>query len=417
MIRCTILLLMVWLQLPALEAELATLREQHREVADLLQRSYVFVASGSGVLISSDGLILSNHHVTAESPDHRVRLANGASYQARVIGTDPYGDISLLRIEDPPTEGLPHVELGEAKDLVVGRPVLAVGNPFGLGDTDDHPTVTRGRLGSSRIVRGVYTDAIQVDAAVNPGNSGGPSLSLDGRLLGINGQIRTRTGMRINSGVGLAIACTQLRAFLPLLQSTASGYVHHTAIPKGLELEHRAGSVVVKHWKPEDAAQQDLLNPGERLVAVDDRPVISLDTAHGLLASLPWTGPEVTIPVTVQAIDGATPPRRIQLPAGRTTIPGKPWHGLEVSAKNVQHDGANRKRMVIVQVDPGSPAATAGVTAGWIIEEANGRSLGNRLDLLKALVPLEIGDRLELVCQDPSSGTGHRLGFWLRPKP
>ncbi|MDA3962503.1 MAG: trypsin-like peptidase domain-containing protein [Planctomycetota bacterium] len=382
---------------------------EQRQVADLLQRSYIFVADGSGVLIDPAGWIMSNHHVTGGAWEHRVRLASGRSYQAKVVGTDPFGDISLLKITNADLDPLPYVPLGRAEDLQLGMPVLAIGNPFGLGDSDDTPTISFGSLGSGRIVRGVYTDAIQIDAAVNPGNSGGPALSRDGRLLGINGQIRTRTGMRINSGVGLAIACTQLQAFLPHLRSTPSGYVHHTAMPKGLELEQKDGHISVVTWRGAPATA-DLLSPGDRLLLIAKRAVTSEDTAIGLFASLPWTGPDTTIPVTVQTPGSA--PRSIDLPAGRTPIAGKAWHGLKVTTRPARGD--EPARLVVQSVDPGSPAAEAGIAPGWVLLKANGRSLTRRIDLLKALVPVGIGDELRIT-GEARDGSPAEAAFYLRP--
>lgn len=381
---------------------------EHRSVARLLQDAYVFVAEGSGVLIDPDGWILSNHHVTGRASEHRVRLASGRSFSAVVVGTDPIGDISLLRITDPPAEPLPYVELGTAADLVPGTTVLAIGNPFALGGSDDTPTVTRGILGSGRIVRGVYTDAIQLDAPVNPGNSGGPALDLDGRLLGINGQVRTRTGMRINSGVGLAIACTQLAAFLPHLRETPSGYVHHTAMPEGLRLAQREdGRVRIAAWEPEDPAARDLVRVDDTLVAVAGRPAIAPDTAEGLFASLPWTGPDTGVPVRLRAPDGAE--RSVVLPAGRTEIPGRAWHGITVARGT--GDGLR-----ITAIDPGSPADAAGLEPGWVLLRAGEAPLQRRLDWLKALAPLGIGDRLTLTVRDADE-TLHERALHLIPTP
>ena len=208
--------------------------EQHRQLADDLIAAYVFVAQGSGVLISEDGLILSNHHVTDEKSPQTVRLAGGQAFEATLLGVDPVGDIALLKIEHD--EPLPFVPLAEESDYVLGMPVFAVGNPFGLGNRDDIPSLSSGYLSTLRVVRGNYTDTVQVDAPVNPGNSGGPLLSMDGKLLGINGQIRTRSGMRINSGIGLAIAAPQLREFIPALAASNGGYAHHGAMPKGNRL-------------------------------------------------------------------------------------------------------------------------------------------------------------------------------------
>lgn len=362
-------------------------RADDRVVAARMLAAYVFVHGGSGVVVSQDGLVLTNHHVIAMEDRHQleVRFADGTSRPATLLGTDPVGDIAVLKIEGGGTWA--HVGFAPPDAFRPGITVFAVGNPFGLGDVDSTPTLTKGILSTARIVREDYTDALQVDAPVNPGNSGGPSFDEQGRLLGINGQIRTLSGMRINSGVGLAICSTQLAAFLPLLAAAEGGYAHHTAIPVGLELEQRDDGVYIK--APGDLPVQ----AGERLVAVAGRPAVTMATAVGLFASLPYT-PGCAIGVRLRGADGAE--RETTLPAGRTAIPGKPWHGLTIG----QVEGAIR----VTSVDPGSPAQAAGVQPGEILVSAAGRPLARKVDFLKALVKLEIGDRLGLRLRDATGG-------------
>ena len=119
-------------------------------------------------------------------------------------------------------------------DLVLGKELWAIGNPFALGDKDDQPSVSRGVLSTGRVVRFNYPDCVQIDAPLNPGNSGGPCLSTEGKLLGINGMIRTRTGLRINSGIGIAIACTQLERLIPVLRQGRGGWIHRAQWPEGI---------------------------------------------------------------------------------------------------------------------------------------------------------------------------------------
>jgi S1-C subfamily serine protease len=372
---------------PLAAEDAAAARTADRAVAARLLAAYVFVHGGSGVVVSSDGLVLTNNHVIANEDRHHLelRFADGVSHHAELLGTDPVGDIAVLRIADPGP--WPCVGFAPAEALRAGITVFAVGNPFGLGDVDSTPTLTRGVLSTARIVHEDYTDALQVDAPVNPGNSGGPSFDEQGRLLGINGQIRTLSGMRINSGVGLAICSTQLAAFLPLLAKAEGGYAHHTAKPAALELVQQDDGVYVK------AAGELPLSAGERLVAVAGRPAVTLATAEGLFRSLPFT-PGRIIAVRVRNAEGAE--REVLLPAGRTTIPGKPWHGMTIG----QMEGAVR----VNSVDPGSPALAAGVQVGEVLVSAAGRPLARKIDFLKALVKLEIGDWLELRVRDATGG-------------
>ena len=358
-----------------------------------LLASYVFVGTGSGVVVSADGMVLTNHHVIDSVFDYSVRFASGIQRPAHLLGTDPVGDITLLLIDDG--HDLPHADLAPADCLVVGSDVIAIGNPFGLGDLDDVPTLTQGVLGTSRIVRGDYTDAVQGDAPVNPGNSGGPLFDLHGRLLGINGQIRSMSGFRINSGIGLAIASTQLSAFLPLLRAADGGYVHHTCLPKAVELVADEDGVRVAH------PGETELHVNDRLVRIAGRPAVSIATAIGLFSSLPYR-PDATIPVTVQRAGELL---ELSIPAARQTIPGHPYHGLSID----ETDG----HVVIDGIDPLSPAMDAKLQVGDILLSANGRTLAHKIDWLKATVKLEIGDRLDLVVQG-KDGTERMLSLRLR---
>jgi serine protease Do len=372
-----LLIVLLMGSLPAADEQID--RGIDRAFAQRVLATYVFVGSGSGVLVSPDGLILTNHHVIDGLDDFTIRFANGASHPTELLGTDPVGDIALLRITDlRPGVQVPFVRFAPVEAMRVGAEVVAIGNPFGLGDLDDTPTFTAGVLSAARIVRGDYTDAIQGDAPVNPGNSGGPLFDRAGQLLGINGQIRTVTGLRVNSGIGLAIASTQLAAFMPLLEKAEGGYVHHTFQPKGLELKAEAAGVVVV--KPGDSP----LSAGDLLLTVAGRPAVSVDTARGLFASLPYR-PDTLIPVTVRRQDQEL---KLNVPAARQTIPGRPYHGIEIDERG--------GRVVIDHLDDDSPGRDARLAVGEQVVKANGRELKKKIDWLKAVVPLEIGDRLVL---------------------
>ena len=391
-----LILLCTWMTLPASDERID--RGTERAFAQRVLATYVFVGGGSGVVVSPDGLVLTNHHVIDGLEDFTVRFANGTSYPSTLLGMDSVGDIALLRIKRP-TDDLkfPFAEFSSVEAMRVGAEVFAVGNPFGLGDLDDTPTFTAGVLSASRIVRGDYTDAIQGDAPVNPGNSGGPLFDRAGKLLGINGQIRTVSGFRVNSGIGLAIASTQLAAFLPLLEQADGGYVHHTAQPKGLELTSENNGVAVV--KPGDSP----LSSGDRLLTIAGRPVQSIDTARGLFASLPFR-PDTKIPVTVRRGDQTM---ELSVTAARQTIPGRPYHGIEIDEK----DG----RMIIDHLDDESPGQTAKLKVGEVVVSANKRELKKKIDWLKAVVPLEIGDLLILEVND-KAGVSRTVTVRLSPR-
>ena len=153
---------------------------------------------GSGVIVSPDGYILTNYHVIAQASEVVVGLRDKREFQAQVVGVDPPTDLALLKIQ---AEGLPHLEFGDSDRAQVGDIVLAIGNPFGIGQT-----VTMGIIsakGRSNMGLVDYEDFIQTDAAINPGNSGGALVNLSGELIGINTAIVSRTGGY--QGIGFAI--------------------------------------------------------------------------------------------------------------------------------------------------------------------------------------------------------------------
>lgn len=171
--------------------------------------------SGSGSIIDRQGHILTNNHVIDGAQEIQVTLANGETYEAQLIGADAEYDMAVLKI-DAPADRLIPIEMGTSDDLRVGQKAYAVGNPFGL-----EGTLTTGIVSSlnrslpSRVRSRTMTSMIQTDAAMNPGNSGGPLLDSRARMIGMNVAIASKTGQ--NSGVGFAIPVNRVRRFLPEL--------------------------------------------------------------------------------------------------------------------------------------------------------------------------------------------------------
>ena len=354
---------------------------------------YVFIATGSGVIVSDDGEILTNAHVIAEvcsplEPHLEVRLPGVGEVAAELVAVDPVGDLALIRLtgKHPPLTAATFSERIPAP----GTMVIAVGNPFGLGDIDDRPSVSRGVLGTGRVVRGSYPDCLQHDAPINPGNSGGPLFEVDGHLLGINGAIRSRSGFRINSGIGLAVSAPHLALFLPALRNAGrdhGGWLIRSAIPTGLTLEQRLDGVTVT------AGPAPLL-PGDILLRVDGRLSPAVDTAIGLFSSHPWRV-DHTVQVHIRRAwpDEKSRELTLAVATSRAQIPGKPWHGLVAT----EHDG----RMVLEQVEAVSPAGRAGVLAGDVLLSVNGAAIANRIDLLRITAVAGVGDPLDVLLRSP----------------
>jgi S1-C subfamily serine protease len=172
--------------------------------------------SGSGVIVDNRGHIITSFHVVRESKRLEVTLADGSRWEARVVGNSADNDLAVIRIEAPP-EDLAPIPLGSSRSLRVGQKVLAVGNPFGLGQT-----LTKGTISSvGRDVRisgdAVIRNVIQTDAAINPGNSGGPLINSEGEVIGINTVIYSPTGSSV--GIGFAVPVDTVRRILPGLVS------------------------------------------------------------------------------------------------------------------------------------------------------------------------------------------------------
>jgi len=247
--------------------------------------------AGSGWVLDQQGHIVTNHHVIGDSQRIEVTLANGRSYRAEVVGQDPPNDIAVIKIDAPPDELLP-ITLGDSSELLVGQKVLAIGNPFGL-----ERTLTVGVLSSlNRMLRSPETgrmikSVIQIDAALNRGNSGGPLLDSQGVLIGMNTAILSRSGE--NAGIGFAVPVNTIRRVVEqILQFgkviRASASVAVTPVPAGLQViqpepggaADRAG---LKGWEQKviragfeiyrvlDKSNADII------VAVDGQPVRTED--------------------------------------------------------------------------------------------------------------------------------------------
>ncbi|MEM7810668.1 MAG: trypsin-like peptidase domain-containing protein [Planctomycetota bacterium] len=245
---------------------------------------------GSGVLIDADGHALTNFHVVqGVGPFLKCGRDDGELYDAVVVGLDPGGDVALIKLA-PPAEGFrfPFVGFGDSDGVRVGDPALVMGNPF-LFAEDFTPSVSFG------IVSGVhryqypdgsdvglleYADCLQVDAAVNPGNSGGPLFDADGRLVGINGRVSFEKRVRINSGVGYAISINQIKKFMGQLRG--GRLVDHATIGATVRTE-RGGEIVFDRVRGGMPADRRGVREGDTLVSFAGRPIRSVNQFQNVL--------------------------------------------------------------------------------------------------------------------------------------
>lgn len=179
---------------------------------------------GSGYIISPDGYIVTNDHVAGNASEITVTLTDGSHYKAEIVGTDPTSDICLLKIDG---NNLPYLELGNSDDVIIGEWVIALGNPFGLFELNDKPTVTVGVISATRmnlepINNRYYIDMLQTDAAINGGNSGGPLVNSLGEVIGMNTLIFTAGGVQGNIGLGFAIPINKVKRIVTELKEKGS---------------------------------------------------------------------------------------------------------------------------------------------------------------------------------------------------
>ena len=267
---------------------------------------------GSGVLISKDGLALSNYHVTSGAGDFmKCGLNDGVLYDAVIIGIDPTGDVALLKLLG--RDDFPHAKLGDSDAVRMGDWVFAMGNPFLLA-MDFSPTVTWGIVSGTHRYQypaGTfleYTDCIQVDASINPGNSGGPLFALNGDLIGINGRGSFEKRGRVYSGAGYAISINQIRNFLDHLKS--GRIVDHASFGATVATQND-GSVIVDQILETSDAYRRGLRSGHEIISFAGRPIRSVNQFKNILGIYPagWK-----IPVAFRTEEG-TREAFVRLPA------------------------------------------------------------------------------------------------------
>ncbi len=252
---------------------------------------------GSGVIVSTSGYVLTNYHVIEAAEQIEVSLNDGRNLKARLVGSDPETDLAVLQIEAEPSEELklPAISLGQMDDVIVGDVVLAIGNPFGVGQTVTMGIVSA--LGRSHLGINTFENFIQTDAAINPGNSGGALVDTHGKLLGINTAIYSRSGGSL--GIGFAIPISTARSVMEQIIQTGAvtrGWIGVEAqeitpeLAESFELKDASGALIagVQRGSPADASG---IRPGDILLSVDGKPVKDPQVMLDLIAALkPGTG-------------------------------------------------------------------------------------------------------------------------------
>jgi len=285
---------------------------------------------GSGVIVNSDGTIITNNHVIEGADKIRVVLTDRREFDAELVGVDERTDLAVLRINSP-DGNLPFLEFGNSDDLEVGDLVLAIGNPFGVGQT-----VTSGIVSALARTRAGVADIgsfIQTDAAINPGNSGGALLAMDGRLAGINTAIFSKSGGSL--GIGFAVPANLVRFVIDGLGADgrvirpwlgAWGQTVGSDIAESLGLDRPEGVLIRDLW-PNSAADRAGLSRGDIILDVNGSSIASTMDLEFRLATLP-VGQEASL--SVLSTDGI---RSISLPLEAAPSDPKP-DTIRVEGKN-----------------------------------------------------------------------------------
>ena len=262
---------------------------------------------GSGFIISPDGYIVTNDHVAGNASEITVTLTNGKEYKAKLIGTDHSTDICLLKIDD---KDLPYVVLGNSDNILIGEWVIAFGNPFGLFNLNDKPTVTVGVVSTTgmnleQLDNRYYLNMIQTDAAINGGNSGGPLVNSIGQVIGMNTLIYTAGGAKGNIGLGFAIPINKVKRIITQLKE--HGKINRDfdiglkiqAVDEGIAKFYKLQStrgVIVTQVFPNTPASNAGIKEGDIILQVDDYLINDEQTLVGVFQQFS-TGDTINIKI------------------------------------------------------------------------------------------------------------------------
>jgi serine protease Do len=340
---------------------------------------------GSGVIVSSDGYILTNNHVVKNAKEIEVTVTDGRTFSAKVVGTDPETDVALIKIE---ANNLPALTLADSNKVEVGDVVLAIGNPFGVGQTVTSGIVSaKDRVTSS----GMDQDFIQTDAAINPGNSGGALVDTEGRLVGINAEILTRSGG--NQGIGFAIPSDLCRWVMDSL--IKDGHVNRgflgveiqnltPGLAQAFKVNNMQGALIAAVTPDSPAAAAGLQN-GDVIVEFNGQPI---QDASQLKLQVAEAGPGNTVPVVVmrngekktvsvslrdepnKEIANANQPNN-ENGNRKNALPGVSVSNLNPDIRSQLNIPDNVDGALITQVNPLSASYEAGLRSGNVILDIN----------------------------------------------
>ncbi len=352
---------------------------------------------GSGVIVASSGVVVTNYHVIEGADEITVILADRREFDARIVGADQRTDLAVLQIEGGAT--FPHLEFRDSDDLEVGDLVLAIGNPFGVGQTVTSGIVSA--LARTQVGINDLNFFIQTDAAINPGNSGGALVTMDGRLVGINSAIYSKTGASV--GIGFAIPSNMVRAVLSGITEGgrvvrpwigAEGQAVTSDIAGSLGLQRPAG-VLINGLYPKGPAEQAGLKVGDVILSIDGHNVDDPEALRFRIATRPvgkridlvvWReGKEQTLSMLIER-PPEKPRRDTSELAGIHPLQGATVANLSPALADELGLSTMMSGVIVLEIRRGSAARRIGLRPGDIVREINGAAITNVRELKKVLL-------------------------------
>ena len=365
---------------------------------------------GSGILISKDGEILTNYHVVRYADTIKIKLADQTEYEAQLIGKDERTDLALIKVRRS-GGNLPFAKLGASAQLEVGDWVMAIGNPFGL----EH-TVTAGIVSAKgRVIgAGPYDNFIQTDASINPGNSGGPLINAVGEVIGVNSAIFSQSGG--NVGIGFAIPIDLAKKVIEQLRKNgrvvrgwlgvrAQDVSPAMALSLGITRNPSEMAVVTEVTENSPAAESGV-KTGDIIVEFNGKPVPKSHDFPGVIAETP-PGQRITLKIIREKKEQTLPIKIGELPdendPNLQLEARDPELGLRV--QRITPDATRRlgltsaRGVLVIEVQPGSPADLVGIEPADVIREVNQRPVSNIKEFERATRQGRRGDRILLLVQ------------------
>jgi serine protease Do len=392
-------------------------------------REHTEQSLGSGVIVSEDGFIVTNNHVIEQAQEIKVLLTNKRDYKAKLIGADPKTDIAVIKID---ATGLPALAWGDSNKLRVGEIAFAIGNPFGLNSTVTMGVISA--VGRANVGIADYEDFIQTDAAINPGNSGGALLNARGELIGINTAIVSRSGGY--QGIGFAVPSSMAKQVMESLikyKKVVRGWLGVSIQEVTADLAEEFGvkdlkGALVSGVMKGSPAEKAGIKQGDVILIYNGKDVDDTGHLRNMVSQTPIgtqvkikllrKRKEIEITATIAEL-----PKKMAEAAGddeedAATEEGNALAGVtvrDVTPELAQRFGLGDEAaegVVVVRIDPGSPAYAGGVRTGDLLLQVNQKDIASLDDFKKATAGLKKKDRVLLLIRRK----GEELFLTIRPQ-